>query len=866
MALRRDKKLDQYRQFLNAINDWIFVLDKDLNIIFVNDAMLQICGEIPDVTSIASDNIMKTLPFVTESFEEEYREVFNNGKEIISEDRNIINNRVVYTETRKIPVPEGDKVVKVLTIMRDISERKISDNLLHLSEERFHKAFHANPSMMAIVRVSDGVFLDANESFLLGTGYSREEVVGHNTRKLKLWMEPEQRRIIKKALQEKSVQSLEVTYTDKSGKKRYGLAYKELVTIDREECYLGVMVDVSELKLIQEALEIKEEMYRRIVETSQEGIWLVDTDYRTTLVNGKMAEMLGYTLEEMTGKILYEFMDEEWQEVAREHGKMRCYGIAEQYEFKYQRKDGEDLWTLTSVSPFFDRNGSWAGSLGMIADITHRREAEQALKESNRRVTDILNFLPDTTLVIDSQGRVIAWNKAAEEMTGIKSEDILGKGDYEYSIPFYGYRRPILVDHVFSFEQDWEPNYAQIEIKGNALIGENLCRTIDNPQAYLWATATPLYDTQGNITGAIESIRDISDRKRAENDLKASEEQYRRIVETANEGIWLNDRENQISFVNDKLANMLGHKADDIIGSSLLKFIDRDNQQLALMMMDRNRQGIRVEHDFKFRCQDGSSLWAVVSMTPIFDSGKEYLGSLAMINDVTEKKKLELQMARLDRLNLVGQIAACIGHEIRNPMTSVRGFLQILGGEEIYQQDKEHFDLMIEELDRANAIISEFLCLARNKSVELKLNDLNSIVRGMLPLLNAEALIQDKLVQVHLDDEIPALLLDESEIRQLILNLVRNALEAMPAEKRLLVKTIREGTEVFLIVEDQGSGIHPDILREIGTPFITTKDEGTGLGLPVCYSIAARHDATIEVESGAAGTTFCVKFKIPAGI
>lgn len=126
-------------------------------------------------------------------------------------------------------------------------------------------------------------------------------------------------------------------------------------------------------------------------------------------------------------------------------------------------------------------------------------------------VADILNFLPDATLVIDCLGRVIAWNKAAEEMTGIKSEEILGKGDYEYSIPFYGYRRPLLVDHVLNYEQGWEDNYSYIEIKGQTIIGESLCRTKDNPQAYLWKIATPLYDIQGNINGAIESIRDVTD-------------------------------------------------------------------------------------------------------------------------------------------------------------------------------------------------------------------------------------------------------------------------------------------------------------------------------------------------------------------
>jgi PAS domain S-box-containing protein len=333
------------------------------------------------------------------------------------------------------------------------------------------------------------------------------------------------------------------------------------------------------------------------------------------------------------------------------------------------------------------------------------------------------------------------------------------------------------------------------------------------------------------------------------------------VVENAHEGIWLNDQNGIITFANEKMASLLGYDVESMVGLSVFTFITREYQQIALWMTERSRKGMRMEHDLQFCRQDGSHLWALVSMTPIITDGV-YSGSLVMISDVTERKNLELQMARLDRLNVVGQIAACIGHEIRNPMTSVRGFLQILAQNDLYQQDIEHFELMIEELDRANCIITEFLSLARNKTLELKNHDLNNIVQSILPLINAEALVQDKVVQVYLQ-EIPSLLLDEGEIRQLLLNLARNALDAMPPNKRLTIQTYREGEEVVLAVRDQGQGIHPDILREIGKPFVTTKKDGTGLGLAVCFSIADRHNAVIEVESSQSGSTFYVRFKLP---
>jgi signal transduction histidine kinase len=238
-------------------------------------------------------------------------------------------------------------------------------------------------------------------------------------------------------------------------------------------------------------------------------------------------------------------------------------------------------------------------------------------------------------------------------------------------------------------------------------------------------------------------------------------------------------------------------------------------------------------------------------------------GSLLVLElgiDVTDHKQMEKEIAQLDRLNLVGEMAAGIGHEIRNPLTAVRGLLQLLGEKEDNAKYREYYDLMIEELDRSNSIISEFLSLAKNKPVQLKAHNLNQMVNTMLPLISADAAITDKCVETDLND-VSDLQLDEKEIRQLILNLVRNGMEEMPRGGKITIKTYENNGEVVLAIADQGKGINPDILKNIGTPFLTTKENGTGLGLAVCYSIAARHNAVIEVKTGPGGTTFYIKFK-----
>lgn len=233
---------------------------------------------------------------------------------------------------------------------------------------------------------------------------------------------------------------------------------------------------------------------------------------------------------------------------------------------------------------------------------------------------------------------------------------------------------------------------------------------------------------------------------------------------------------------------------------------------------------------------------------------------VCVFRNITERKRLHAELVRLDRLDLIGQMAAGIGHEIRNPMTTVRGFLQMLQVKPPCLEYQDFFHLMIDELDRANSIITEFLSLARKGTSDLVEQDLNQIIQTILPLLTANALQADKNIQFN-SDPLPSLWLNEKEMRQLILNLVRNGLEAMSSGGSLQIQTYVEAGQVVLAVQDQGCGIPAHDLDKLGTPFFTSKPEGTGLGLAICYAIAQRHQATIGVQTGPGGTTFYVQFK-----
>ena len=227
--------------------------------------------------------------------------------------------------------------------------------------------------------------------------------------------------------------------------------------------------------------------------------------------------------------------------------------------------------------------------------------------------------------------------------------------------------------------------------------------------------------------------------------------------------------------------------------------------------------------------------------------------------DITVLKRQQLELARLERLNLIGQLAAGISHEIRNPLTTVKGFLQLFGSKSNYAQDKEYMELMISEIDRANEIITNFLSLAKADLDNVKPKNINEVINKVFPMLQADAFTNNKEVVVDLNI-LPDIMINENEIKQLILNLVRNGLEVTPEHGSVIISTYLQEDKVVLAIKDHGTGIPREIQEKIGTPFFTTKESGTGLGLAISIGIAQRHKAIFEFKTGNNGTIFYTIF------
>lgn len=336
--------------------------------------------------------------------------------------------------------------------------------------------------------------------------------------------------------------------------------------------------------------------------------------------------------------------------------------------------------------------------------------------------------------------------------------------------------------------------------------------------------------------------------------LYAANKRLNSVIESITDGFFVLNKDWEYTYINQHHFLPGGNTADEVLGKRIWDVFPETVDTIIYTEFHRamnDRVTVRFETQ-----SDVEDFWFEITAYPFDD------GICCMMKNIKEKKKYENELKRLANLDLIGQMAAGISHEIRNPMTTVRGFLQLMVANEQLEPHAAHFNLMIDELDRANAIITEFLSVGNTRTSDMKMMSLNTILEDISPLIKVDTANQNKQIRIY-TQEVPELLLNHNEIRQLIINLYRNGLEAMNEGQILTIGTYTENENcVVLAVQDQGSGIDPAIIDKIGTPFYTTKEEGTGLGLGICYAVAARHNAEIDIETGPEGTIFFTKFPI----
>lgn len=331
--------------------------------------------------------------------------------------------------------------------------------------------------------------------------------------------------------------------------------------------------------------------------------------------------------------------------------------------------------------------------------------------------------------------------------------------------------------------------------------------------------------------------------------LKESEKNYKRLIELLPDPVIIH-KQNVIGYINKAGVNMLGaQEEEEIVGRSIYDFISPNYQDLATGRLKKLREENTPTNNVEQKLVrlDNKMIFVEISSRLIIFEGKKHTCSI--VKDVTDKKaKTESLLQNSEKLALVGILAAGIAHEIRNPLTSIKGFIQLFKSK--YKGDEEYFNLILSELERINLIVGEFLVLAKPAVMVYKEEEISSLIKSVVTLLNTQAILHNVQIVLDFDSDLPLVVCEKNQLKQVFINVLKNAIEAMPNGGVIDIKTkVKENDKVSICFTDQGPGIAQELIPKLGEPFYTTKEKGTGLGLMTSYKIIENHDGELKILS-----------------
>jgi PAS domain S-box-containing protein len=448
--------------------------------------------------------------------------------------------------------------------------------------------------------------------------------------------------------------------------------------------------------------------------------------------------------------------------------------------------------------------------------------------------------------ITDPHGTIIYINDKFEEISKYKKEEILGKN---HRILNSGYHSKEFFKNLWKTIQS-----------GQIWRGEIRNKAKDGSFYWVDTTIVPFLNSKGKPVQYIAIRSDITNRKKAEEHLKETIKEINDIKFALDQSsiVAFTDAKGIITSVNDKFCEISKYSREEILGRDHNILNSGYHSKDFFKNLWRTIGEGRVwKGEIRNKAKDGTYYWVDTTIVPFLNEhGKPYQ-YLAIRNDITERKKTEEVLHRQDKLAAVGQLAAGVAHEIRNPLTSMKGYAEFLQLDEKDPERMEFLNIILDEIERVNTIVEDFMVLAKPKAVELEEKNVVPVIKNVVSLLEFEARKKNVHLSFDCNQEIIQIECDENRLKQVFLNFIKNGIEAMPNGGDLHVKTIIHENNVQISIQDSGVGIPKEKLKKLGEPFFTTKKNGNGLGLMVSFKIIESHNGKVFVESEPnKGTTF----------
>ncbi|MGG0730962.1 PAS domain S-box protein [Bacillus paramycoides] len=612
-------------------------------------------------------------------------------------------------------------------------------------------------------------------------------------------------------------------------------------------------------------LESKREL-KDTVHQLQGGIFKfkkVNGNFIHTLCDGQLFYQHGFHSQQVVGKSLPTI----------DSSIVSLHLVPRLLKYYQQAWDGEEVafelpWPndetiiLFSLRPV-KRGGKVIEVVGSTVDITQRINAENELKVTKERLESFINHNVDAITIFDLDGHMLQANKAYERIFGWSEKESIGK-----KLPCVP---EFLIDQTFEYI-----NHIKNTNMKDPIITclETVRQKKDKTLIDVSLTISPILDFRGNVIALSGICRDISERKQAERELHQLHQQlsdnemkYRALIEQATDAVYvveLNEDQFPTCFieVNPVACKRFGYSREELLSMPFSSKVPPDSPMVQ-RIIEKIREGqtaFTLQDEFAF--PTGKTMTTEFSVRVFNLNGKKVF--LSISRDITERLKTEELLRKSEKLAVVGQLSTAIAHEIKNPLTAMKGFMQLLKSME--NKNTEHYiDIVSSEIERIDSITNEFMTLAKPEALEIKTNDLNVLMKQVVMLLEPQAIMNCIQIKTEFTSDTSFILCECNQLKQAFINILKNAIEAtsMGGEILIQIEYVPDQNHVNIRFVDNGCGIEQERIPYLGEPFYSIKENGIGLGLMICYKIIEKHQGKILIESEVGkGTTVNINLPI----
>lgn len=635
---------------------------------------------------------------------------------------------------------------------------------------------------------------------------------------------------------------------------------------------VGINRDISERRKAEKRIVETRDFLENIFKTAADGIIVSNPEGYITMVNEAVEKMLGYSRDELIGKHPTELGikgDDHDRKRKEFVGSLQEDGHVIGFEHTWVKKDGSFLDIGMNITFLKDTQENITGAVASVRDITERKKVEKEIKETKDFLENTFRTSVDGIFTTDSKGYITMVNEAVERMLGYSKVELIGKHSRELS-PEGG-----------KYEKEGLAFLEKLHEHGTVIGRERVLARRDGTLLDIEQSVTFLRDSEGNLTGSVSSFRDITERKQSREALEKSEERYHNLIEFANIGIIVSEK-NTITHINRNAAEIYGYSQDELIGQSPSVLVPkkyREQHRQLLKNHSKQAKEIRMIYEEEGMRKDGTTFPLEVSFA--LTNPRENT-VIAVMRDITNRKEMENKLLQSEKLKSLGELAGGVAHDFNNVLAAILGRVQLLKmqfnpPDGIQEQRKSMANLIksLEVIEKASfdgaetvRRIQEF---ARKRADDKDFTqiEINELLENSLEFtrMRWKDQTESKGISVDIQREFSQLaptLGSASELREVFTNIINNAIDAMPEGGALKITTCKEDDLIVINIADTGVGIPEAIVDRIFDPFYTTKGvRSTGLGMSISYGIINRHKGTIGVESREGqGTTFTIKLPV----